>query len=86
MTIVSGHRRARITTLALVVALVGGTVGIEAAASHLSSMAVHSDRAAPAGTAQGDGVMAGPDLSFVDQGQGRSAEWALHSRPQPVAE
>jgi hypothetical protein len=63
MTIASGHRRARITALALVVALVGGTVGIEAAASHLSSVAVHSDGSEPAGTAQGDGVVATPDPS-----------------------
>jgi hypothetical protein len=63
MTIDRGQQRTRITTLALVLALVGGTVGIEAAASHLSSVAVHPDRQAPAGTTPGDGIVGRPDLS-----------------------
>jgi membrane protein DedA with SNARE-associated domain len=48
MTIVSGRLRARITTVVLVVSLLGGTFGIEIAASHLSGVASHSERYVPA--------------------------------------
>ncbi|HXQ62762.1 MAG TPA: hypothetical protein VN796_10535 [Acidimicrobiales bacterium] len=44
MTIASRRLHAGITTVALLASLVGGTFGIELAASHLSSVAAHSAR------------------------------------------
>jgi hypothetical protein len=48
MTAGKGRMRARISAVALLVALGGGTFGIDALASHLSSMVAHSESSASA--------------------------------------
>jgi hypothetical protein len=61
MTIGTGRRRARLTTMALVASLVGGTLGIEVAAFHLSAVAAYSQRKLPAPAARIERVAAAHD-------------------------
>jgi hypothetical protein len=55
--------RVKITALALVVSLVGGTVGMEIVASHLSSEIVKTDRSAPVLVAPSPGLGATSGVS-----------------------
>jgi hypothetical protein len=48
MAHVGRRLRARVTAVALAASLVGGAIGIEALASHLSGEQAHSDRSVPA--------------------------------------
>jgi len=57
------HLRATITAVVLVATLVGGTVGIEAVAAHLSGELAHSDRPAPGPTAPADKDRSTPDAT-----------------------
>jgi hypothetical protein len=57
------HRRAKLISLALFVSLVGGTIGIEAGASHMSSEVAHAGPAVPAHGAGSDDASALRDES-----------------------
>lgn len=56
MVTVTRRLRSRVTTAALALLLVGGTVGIEAVASHYSNEVVHPDRSLPGSAPHGTGA------------------------------